>query len=229
MEKILEYVVFALFLAIAICALILIVLLVSFMISECMTMIKENKKNRKKPHLYGLGYKIVIIDELPDSKPKKHDDSVDHVCRAAEYAAKMAIPINCGNFTTNPDEKLQETYLRNARTISTIKDYLVKNFSDRCCKGAPKMPEFHGTLTFNEAMNFLAKNEGWSLTRLDSGKYIENGYYLTANRNEEMAKIPFCISMIAMHSAHKSKLEPVQRFYPLMDDLTSKDWIAFKF
>lgn len=220
MEKILEYVISVSFLATAICALILIAL----------SMIKESKKNRKKPHLYGLGYKIVIIDEIPD-QPKKHDDSVDHECRAAEYAAKMATPINCGNFTTNanPDEKLQETYLRNARTISTIKDYLVKNFSDRCCKGAPKMPEFHGTLTFNEAMNFLAKNEGWSLTRLDSGKYIENGYYLTANRNEEMAKIPFCISMIAMHSAHKSKLEPVQRFYPLMDDLTSKDWIAFKF
>lgn len=220
MEKILEYVISVSFLATAICALILIAL----------SMIKESKKNCKKPHLYGLGYKIVIIDEIPD-QPKKHDDSVDHVCRAAEYAVKMATPINCGNFTTNanPDEKLQETYLRNARTISTIKDYLVKNFSDRCCKGAPKMPEFHGTLTFNEAMNFLAKNEGWSLTRLDSGKYIEYGYYLTANRNEEMAKIPFCISMIAMHSAHKSKLEPVQRFYPLMDDLTSKDWIAFKF
>lgn len=220
MEKILEYVISVSFLATAICALILIAL----------SMIKESKKNRKKPHLYGLGYKIVIIDEIPD-QPKKHDDSVDHECRAAEYAAKMATPINCSNFTTNanPDEKLQETYLRNARTISTIKDYLVKNFSDRCCKGAPKMPEFHGTLTFNEAMNFLAKNEGWSLTRLDSGKYIEYGYYLTANRNEEMAKIPFCISMIAMHSAHKSKLEPVQRFYPLMDDLTSKDWIAFKF
>lgn len=220
MEKILEYVISITFLAAGICALILIAL----------SMIQESKKNRKKPHLYGLGYKIVIIDEIPD-QPKKHDDSVDHECRAAEYAARMATPINCSNFTTNanPDEKLQETYLRNARTISTIKDYLVKNFSDRCCKGAPKMPEFHGTLTFNEAMNFLAKNEGWSLTRLDSGKYIENGYYLTANRNEEMAKIPFCISMIAMHSAHKSKLEPVQRFYPLMDDLTSKDWIAFKF
>lgn len=220
MEKILEYIISVSFLATAICALILIAL----------SMIKESKKNRKKPHLYGLGYKIVIIDEIPD-QPKKHDDSVDHECRAAEYAARMATPIKRSNFTTNADsdEKLQETYLRNARTISTIKDYLVKNFSDRCCKGAPKMPEFHGTLTFNEAMNFLAKNEGWSLTRLDSGKYIENGYYLTANRNEEMAKIPFCISMIAMHSAHKSKLEPVQRFYPLMDDLTSKDWIAFKF
>lgn len=220
MEKILEYVISVTFLAAGIYALILIAL----------SMIRESKKNRKKPHLYGLGYKTVIIDEIPD-QPKKHDDSVDHVCRAAEYAARMGRPINCGNFTTNanPDEKLQETYLRNACTISTIKDYLVKNFSDRCCKGAPKMPEFHGTLTFNEAMNFLAKNEGWSLTRLDSGKYIEYGYYLTADRNEETAKIPFCISMIAMHSAHKSKLEPVQRFYPLMDDLTSKDWIAFKF
>ena len=226
MEKILEYVISITFLAAGICALILIAL----------SMVRENKKNRKTPHLYGVGYKLIIIDELPDSKPKKvdpekHDDSVDHVCRAAEYAAKMERPMNCSNFTTNanPDEKLQATYLRNARTMSTICDYLIKNFSDRCCKGAPKMPEFHGTLTFNEAMNFLAKNEGWSLTRLDSGKYIEYGYYLTANRNEEMAKIPFCISMIAMHSAHKSKLEPAQRFYPLMDDLTSKDWIAFKF
>ena len=221
MEKIFEYVISVTFLAAGICALVLIAL----------SMIRENKKNRKTPHLYGLGYKIVIIDELPDSKPEKHDDSVDHECRAAEYAAKMGKPINCSNFTTNanPDEKLQATYLRNARTMSTICDYLIKNFGRKCCKGAPKMPEFHGTLTFNEAMNFLAKNEGWNLTRLDSGKYIEHGYYLSSNRNEELAKMPFCISMVTMHSAHNSKLEPAQHFYPLMDDLDCKDWIAFKF
>lgn len=218
MEKIFEYVISVTFLAAGICALALVV----------WSMIRESKKNRKTPHLYGLGYKIVIIDELPDSKPKKHDDSVDHECRAAEYAVKMGMPIK-ERKDMNPDENLQSTYLRNARTISTISDYLVKNFSDRCCKGAPKMPEFRATLTFNEAMNFLAKNEGWNLTRLDSGKYIEHGYYLTANRNEEIAKMPFCISMIVMHSAHKSKLEPAQHFYPLMDDLDSKDWIAFKF
>lgn len=212
MEKIFEYVISITFLAAGICALILV----------AWSMIRESKKNRKKPHLYGMGYKIVIIDELPGPKSEKHDDSVDHVCRAAEYAAKKEKDMN-------PDENLQSTYLRNARTMSTISDYLIKNFSDRCCKGAPKMPEFHGTLTFIEAMNFLAKNEGWSLTRLDSDKYVQCGYYLTANRNEEIAKMPFCISMVTMHSAHKSKLEPAQRFYPLMDDLTSKDWIAFKF
>ena len=218
MEKIFEYIISVTFLAAGICALILIAL----------SMIRESKKNRKKPHLYGLGYKIVIIDELPGPKHEKHDDSVDHVCRAAEYAAKMETPIK-EKKDMNPDENLQSTYLRNARTMSTICDYLIKNFGRKCCKGAPKMPEFHGTLTFNEAMNFLAKNEGWNLTRLDSGKYIEHGYYLTSNRTEELAKMPFCISMITMHSAHSSKLEPPQHFYPLMDDLDCKDWIAFKF
>lgn len=227
MEKILEYVISVSFLATAICALVLIAL----------SMIRESKKNRKKPHLYGLGYKIVIIDELPDSKPKKHDDSVDHVCRAAEYAARMSRPINCSNFTTNPGDKtdekekvvapkLQEAYLRNACTINKIRDYLVQNFGV-LCKGKPHLPEFRATLSFNEAMRYLSKNEGWNLTRLDSDKYIENGYYLTSFRSEEGTKMPFCISMVSMHCAHGSNL--VQPFHPLMEDFDSKDWIAFKF
>lgn len=226
MEKILEYVISVSFLATAICALVLIVL----------SMIKESKKNRKKPHFYGLGYKIVIIDELPDSKPKKHDDSVDHVCRAAEYAARMGRPINCSNFTTIPGDKadkkendvtpgLQAAYLRNACTINKIRDYLVQNFG-KLCEGKSNMPEFRATLSFNEAMRYLSKNEGWNLTRLDSEKYIENGYYLTSFRNEEEAKMPFCISMVRMHCVHSNV---VQQFHPLMEDFDSKDWIAFKF
>ena len=220
MEKILEYVISVSFLATAICALILIAL----------SMIKESKKNRKKPHLYSLGYKIVIIDELPDSKPKKHDDSVDHICRAAEYAARMGTPINFSKITTNKEKgnitpRLQEAYLRNACTINKIRDYLVQNFG-KLCEGKSNMPEFRATLSFNEAMRYLSKNEGWNLTRLDSEKYIENGYYLTSFRNEEEAKMPFCISMVIMHCVHSNV---VQQFHPLMEDFDSKDWIAFKF
>jgi len=232
MEKILEYVISVTFLAAGICALILIAL----------SMIKENKKSRKTPHLYGVGYKLIIIDELPDSKPEKadsekHDDSVDHECRAAEYAIRMGRPIDCSNFTTIPGSKadkkeegvtprLQEAYLRNACTINKIRDYLVQNFGE-LCKGKQKMPEFRATLSFNEAMKYLSKNEGWNLTRLDSDKYIEKGYYLTSFRNEEEAETPFSISMVRVHSTHGSKL--YHTFQPLMEDLDSKGWIAFKF
>ena len=198
----------------------------------------EDKKNRKKPYSYGVGYKLIIIDELPDSKPEKHDDSVDHECRAADYAARMATPIkDCSNFTTIPGSKagkekegvtprLQEAYLRNACTINKIRDYLVQNFSE-LCKGKSKMPEFRATLSFNEAMRYLSKNEGWNLTRLDSDRYIEMGYYLTSFRNEEEAEMPFSISMVRVHSTHGSKL--YHTFHPLMEDFDSKGWIAFKF